>query len=300
MRKLYNRKTLLSLFILMALVMASSGVMVPKVLAASRIYINPSSIDDIGIAPGATVKFNASGADLVDVFTWQVQVEFNTTVLNCTKVTIPVGSIFKLDVDVAPIINNVAGKAVIGSSKIVGAGVTGNGVFAIFEFKVIGRGRSQVNYSRPLGVDTFILDSLQHDIPVTIQDGYFNNYIPPPPTPTAKLYIKPAAVVNPVLTPGSAFNGNLSIANGTDVHFWTANVLYNNTVLNGTDAVEGSYLKGAGTTTFTKTIENNFNATHGQVHLSCALASGGAERRRRPCHDHLPSLGLRRHTDNDH
>jgi len=60
------------------------------------------------------------------------------------------------------------------------------------------------------------------------------------------------------------------------VHYWTANLLYNNTVLNGTDAIEGSYLKGAGATTFTKTIENSFNATHGRIHLSCVLASGGA------------------------
>ena len=274
MEKLYKRKTLLSMFILVALVISSFGITIPKVLAAGTILVNPSAIDDTGIAPGATVKFNASGADLADVFTWQVQIEYNPAVLNCSKVTIPVGSIFKLDVDVAPIINNALGKAVIGSSKIVGQGVSGSGVFAIFEFKVIARGYSKVNYSRPLGVDTFILDSLQHDIPVAIQDGYFNNYVPPPPPPTAKLYINPAKTIDPTLTAGQSFNVSYSIINGTNVNSWTANILYSNAVLNATGVTEGDYLKSAGTTTFTSTIENSFNLTHGRIHLACALTSG--------------------------
>ena len=273
MREL-NKKSAFAIVIVAALMISSLGLVAPKALAAGTIYVNPSSIDDTGIAPGATVKFNASGADLADDFTWQVQIEYNPTVLNCSKVTIPVGSIFKLDIDVAPIINNALGKAVIGSSKIVGQGVSGNGVFAIFEFKVIARGYSKVNYSRPLGVDTFILDSLQHDIPVTIEDGYFNNYIPPPPPPTAKLYINPPKTIDPTLTAGQSFNVSYSIINGTNVNSWTANILYSNAVLNATGVTEGDYLKSAGTTTFTSTIENSFNLTHGRIHLACALTSG--------------------------
>jgi hypothetical protein len=151
------------------------------------------------------------------------------------------------------------------------APVSGSGVLAIFNFTVVGRGYSNVSYSRPLGADTYLLDDLGHDIPVTLEDAYFSNYVPPP---AATVFIEPSNIVDPSLTPGGSFDVNLSIASATDLHQWTADVFFDNAILNATAAVEGGFFSGAGTTTFTPTINNSYNATHGQVHMTGALVTG--------------------------
>jgi hypothetical protein len=50
-------------------------------------------------------------------------------------------------------------------------------------------------------------------------------------------------------------------------------IYYNNTVLNVTNSVEGSFLKSVGTTTFANVTTQNFNATNGQVTMSCNFTS---------------------------
>ncbi len=268
-----NHKTLFTLFILTIMLTATASVATPKAHASGTIYVTPASINDPSIAPGATISVNASGSNIVDLFTWQVQLEYNPAILNCTGVTIPTGSIFKFDVPVSPIIDNSAGKAVIGSTKITGSGASGSGVFATFTFKVLARGYSSINYSRPLGTDTFLLDSLQHDIPVDVQDGSFNNYIPPA---AATIAVNPPKVIDPTLIAGQTFDVNLTIADATNVQSWAANIYYSNSILNAANALEGQFLASAGGTTFSFTVDNAFNATHGKLALSCSLSTGGA------------------------
>jgi len=276
MKSLIKTKGSVFVLILTMLIVPSLMILVPRVYAAGKIHIEPPQIDNTSIGPGSVIRINASAQTVENVFTWQVNVTFNPAVLNCTKAWLPATSIFNFDIDAPPIINNVLGFAVLGSSKISGEGVSGSDVLVSFNFTVVGRGFSWINYSSPYGKSTFILDPALHDIPVTVENGWFNNYVPPPPPPPAKLYIKPPRVVDPTLTPPNTFDINLSITNATDLHSWSANLFYNNTILNATNVAEGDFLKSLGSTTFSFTIQNDYNSTHGKIQLSCALATGEA------------------------
>ena len=269
MKKPSKQKTLFTMLILTAMIITTVGVSVPKAYAIGRIYITPAAIDDTSIGPGSAISVNASAESVSDVFTWQVTLTYDPSILSCTGATTFVGSIFKLDLDVGPTIDNVAGIVTYGSTKIFGAGVSGSGVMAQFTFSVIGRGYSHINYSQPYGADTFLLDSLLHTIPVSVEDSSFNNYVAPPP---AKIYIDPPKVIDPSLVTGQRFNVSLKIADAADVQSWAANILYTNTVLMATDVFEGDFLQSVGVTTFTSAIDHGA----GTVHLACLLSSGGA------------------------
>jgi len=91
------------------------------------------------------------------------------------------------------------------------------------------------------------------------------------------VFIDPPKIIDPSLIPGDTFNVNVSITNASTLNSWSASVFYSNTLLMATEAVEGDFLMSFGSTTFSFTIQNDFNSTHGRVQMTCALASGEAE-----------------------
>jgi hypothetical protein len=178
MNTIDSRRTTPCAILLLLALFSSLIVQVPRVLATGSIFVTPSAIDDQSILPGSTFRINSSASNVVDVFTWQVQIEFDPSVLRCLSASVPLTSIFKMDFTPEADIDNVVGTVALGSSKFTGPGVSGSGVLATLNFSVIRRGYSRLNYSRPLGNGTYLLDSLQRDIPLSIQDSYFDNHIP--------------------------------------------------------------------------------------------------------------------------
>jgi hypothetical protein len=270
--KKWNSKSFSLALIITTLIIASSGIITPKVFATARIHIVPSNIDNPSLGPGSTFIVNASVDNIVDLYTWQVQIEFDPTILNCLSIWIPLNSKFNFPVQPPPTIDNNIGFAILGASLIYPPGVSGSDTLVSLEFKVVGRGISPIKYSEPIGVNTFFLDHTQFDIPVTVENGSFNNWVPPPP---ATFYINPPRVVDPTLINGSTFNISLSIRDATNVHFWKAKILYSKSILNATAVTEGTFLKSVGSTTFSFGIRD-FNATHGLVDMNCSLTTGGA------------------------
>jgi len=166
------------LAVLVMILACNMGVKVPAVLATGSIYISPSAIDDPSIAPGSTFRVNASAENVEGVFTWQVRLEFNPQVLQCLSASVPSNCIFRLDMTPPADIDNVVGAVELGSSRLFGAGVSGSDILATFEFSVVTRGYSQLNFSKPLGNGTYLLDSLQRDLSLTVQDSHFDNHLP--------------------------------------------------------------------------------------------------------------------------
>ena len=64
---------------------------------------------------------------------------------------------------------------------------------------------------------------------------------------------------------GSSFSVNVNVTNVVNFTSWQLNLYYLNSILNCTNAVEGSFLKSTGAlgTYFGKTINNNYNSTYG-------------------------------------
>ena len=178
MQQMNNKRVSISLAVLAVVVVSIVAFAVPEALAIGSIYIVPAALDDPTIAPGSTFKINASAANILDLFTWQIQVEFDPTILQCASASIPATSIFRFDFTPSAVIDNALGTAYLGSSKLFGAGANGSDALATFEFSVVKRGYSHLNYSKPLGNGTFLLDPAQRIIPLTIEDGHFDNHLP--------------------------------------------------------------------------------------------------------------------------
>ena len=71
---------------------------------------------------------------------------------------------------------------------------------------------------------------------------------------------------------GESFSINISIADVTDLSGWEFKLYYQNDILAIAGANEGPFLKQGGTTSFfIVDLNNNYNATHGRVWLTCVL-----------------------------
>jgi hypothetical protein len=253
-------------------------ILLPSMLISRPVYadgailwIDPPSIIDPSKGVSTIFMVNATITNVTNLWDWQVRVIFNPTVLECTQLFIPPGSPFNFPVQPIPIIDNVTGYAQLGATNLGGGGVSGSGVLACIKFHVKSRGISYINYSRPYDEDTYLLDPDMTPISATLQDGYFSNWIPPPP---ATLYVNPPRVVDPTLTPCHEFNVSISIMNATDLYTWQLSVWFQTDVLNVTDVIEGPFLKSGGTTHFEYSIIYSVNETYGAVVMSCTITSG--------------------------
>lgn len=142
------------------------------------LLIKPSSIVNASLAPGTTFIINASVIDITDLVTWQVKIYFNPSLLNCTKAWYPSDHVFAgmTTVPVIPTIDNELGFVQHGCCLMgVGEEFTGSGTLCQIEFEVLSRGNCTFHFSEPYGEDTFLWDSNDEEIAVTIQDGYFDN-----------------------------------------------------------------------------------------------------------------------------
>lgn len=76
---------------------------------------------------------------------------------------------------------------------------------------------------------------------------------------------------------GQDFTVNINVTDVTDLFAWEVVLFYRNDILNGINATEGPFLKQGGSTYFapdppeTGGIKDDYNATHGRIHVSCTL-----------------------------
>jgi hypothetical protein len=205
------------------------------------IHVDPSSLVDTGIEPGETIAFTINVTDVVDLYTWQTKILFDPDVINCTRAYYPTDHIFagKTTSPVAPVINNAAGSVLYGNS-LTGAvpGVSGSGKLCVLEFMVKARGSTSLTFQITGPGRTFLLDSYGSQITFTVEGGYFSNKLPPPP---ARIFVDPARIVDPMLTPCNNFTINVSIADATEVYGFEFKLGYDTNVLTATDVVAGDF-----------------------------------------------------------
>jgi len=192
---LKKQSSIISLVLIATLAM---GTLMPiSVVSANgaAIHVDPSSMVDTGIDPGETIMFTINITDVVDLFTWQVRILFNSSVLNCSRAFYPVDHIFagQTTSPVAPIIDNLAGSILYGNT-LTGPvdGVSGNGRLCQLEFKAKTRGSSNLTFVTVGAGSTFLLNSLGDDIPFMAEGGYFNNM--PPSSPDFSITASPTSL----------------------------------------------------------------------------------------------------------
>lgn len=227
-------------------------------------------------AVGDTFTINISIFYVQDLVTWQVKVGWDPTMLNFSQITLPPDHIFagKSFYVMGPITEPGA----VTYALALGPGqssFTGSGRLAQLELKIIKAPSSGQTLNCNITflnvpMDTFLLNSIGMDISfatVTARYFYVAPWIPPP---QATLFIDPKRVVDPTLSIGSSFSVNLSIINVTDLHFWKTKVIYDKTILNVANVVEGTFLRSAGSTIFNFEIQD-YNTTHSLVNMNCTL-----------------------------
>jgi PKD repeat protein len=247
------------LFILLAMIVITATIATANHVRAlsTAMAIMPSSIVNESLGPGTSLVINLTVTDVTSLFTWQAQIFFNPSILNCTNATYPADNIFagKPTIPVTPLIDNVGGSVTFGCS-LSGLGVfTGSGVMCQIGFNVIGWGNSTLKYSVPYGSDTFLLDTDLSVIPSMVANGYFENqFLPKPPVAVFDYSPKPVKVGQLITFDGSAsYDPDGSIAN------WTWNFgeppLASGTIVTHTYATEGNY-------TVTLTVTDNSATTN--------------------------------------
>lgn len=183
-RKLSKRivSGIVATLLLMGILALTFSVRTATSSPATTVSVKPPSIIDLSLVPDTLFKVNCSVAEVTDLFTWQIKLFFNPTVLNCTGASYPTDHVFagKTIVPVAPIIDNDAGSVLFGCSLMgAGAAFAGSGTMCQVEFKVKSIGESGLEYSKPYGEDTYLLNSNLDSIVAETEDGYFSN-VPAP------------------------------------------------------------------------------------------------------------------------
>jgi hypothetical protein len=87
------------------------------------------------------------------------------------------------------------------------------------------------------------------------------------------LYVNPSTIITSV---GDTFAVDITISGVNDLGGWEFKLYYLSANLNGTDLVEGPFLKQGGSTYFDIiSFTDNYNSTHGIAWVACALLGGG-------------------------
>jgi len=76
---------------------------------------------------------------------------------------------------------------------------------------------------------------------------------------------------------GQSFSVNVSVVGVSRLAGWSFELYYSNAILNGTEVVEGGFLKSGGNTFMIINFTNNYNDTHGRLLASCVLTGVGVK-----------------------
>jgi len=250
-------------------------------------YSNETDVDD-------TFFMNVTVTDAERMKGWGIGVVFDHTKLSYNGSRRPPDHVFKpvQDLGWTIIAPSVTIESINSTHSIMKWGCTyimgeeewtfnGTGTLCQIRFRII----KEVSETRPKVVSWFVFDPewtalYQHPAGTIIPSlgiGYYQ-YLYPIIPKIAHLTFEPERVVDVSLVPTSSFNISLKVFNATDLYSWETKIYYESQILNATNVFEGDFLKSAGTTVFEFDILRDYNATHGQISISCHLigADNGA------------------------
>jgi len=143
-----------------------------------------TAVSDASYVKVPALTIDIMVADVTDLFSWQVTIYYNATMLNVIGVSLPPGHVFadweasNLIVVPVPIIDNTAGYVQWGVSLLTpDITYTGpGGVLFRITFSVLNRGYTPIHFSSPYGEDTLLQDTtFPYLIPASTEDGFFSN-----------------------------------------------------------------------------------------------------------------------------
>ena len=255
--------TCVSLIILFFLSIVTSYMMPVSSAQTPKVYVDPPNIVDPTLTPPKTFKANVTVANITDLFGFEFKLGYDTTILDLVKVVIHP---FLKSPTFMPSnqTNEDEGWYWLGVSSLAPPpGVDGSGPLVTLTFEVTGIGSCALNL-----YDFEFVDSNANVIPLSVEDGYFNNLLP------VKLYVHPPKIINPDLVPCENFTININVLDVTNLYSWEFKLYYDSSILNGTSVTEGPFLNTSGPTNFVIIeFRDAFNGTHGLVWVNCTLSA---------------------------
>lgn len=268
-----NRKILISSICLAMLFL--NFLPFARVLAnPTTLKIDPASIVDPTKTPGNSITLAVKVTDVTNLYAFEFKIYYKNNVLNATSVVRPAGHFlepvdpanqFQPKWEIKNNFNATYGRIWLSFTLLFPETArSGNGTLAQMTFSIIGVDSTALTFA-----DGSLVDDTGTLISHVEQGGFFDNRPTPPPKPPATIYVDPASLVDPTLTPSHSFSVDVKILNGTDVLSYSFTLNFDPSIIEATNAVEGSYLSGVGATTFVTGINN----TVGFVTVQTALVS---------------------------
>ncbi len=179
----------------------------PPPPSVATMSVDPSSIVNSSLAPPSVFSLTVDVANASQLFTWQILLQFNASILQCTSASYPVDNVFagKTMVPVTAVIDNVSGSVLFGASLIGSTTVdVQTGKLCQLDFQVAGVGTSELTLT---GEESFLLNGDLNLINSTLMNGFFDNRRP------IQQGIHDIAVTDVIPTPTNASAGeSVSIA----------------------------------------------------------------------------------------
>jgi hypothetical protein len=205
----------------------------------------------VGTKFNITIMWKDAGTPLNNVYSWQVKLVINTTLLNCTKAWAPTWDANYLLKPGEPNWNHPAA-AGLGTNEITIMGTlqapatpvqNRSAKIAIFQLQIM-KAPAKGDYSCPLEIDNSdtIWSTNGNDWYDPIRtNGHYKYSSPFVPPPTAVIQVDPARITDPTLTPSHNFTVDITISNATDIYAFIFELSYNQTIIHATEAQLGSF-----------------------------------------------------------
>jgi len=154
--------------------------------STAAVFVDPVNILNESLQSGSTFTVQVNVSDVNDLFAWQVNMSWNSSILNVSSI---ISGEFLARADnqtssealggvVINSTDNVQGYGLFAES-ILGdvAGISGNGTLVSVEFLVLEYGWTDLNISVSGTLPTTLLDSAGSSVTFTTVGGYFSNKI---------------------------------------------------------------------------------------------------------------------------
>jgi len=264
----------LVIFFLIILPLFTMSLQIPKAAGAiAKIYVEPYANT---AEPGEQFTVDVKIEGVAELWAWSFYLNWTTSLLNVTSVT--EGSFLNQEGAqttylVKKIYNNKGYLALWDTLQTPATSVSGSGTLATITFLVKAEGGSALDVCNTDLIKKGLWGNME-SMPHTSEDGYFAY-----PMPT--LYVDPPSIIGALLTPGSSFQINVSVANIEDLKAWSIYLKWTPALLNVTNISEGPFLSQGGlySTNFTTVTYQELgyiyiNSTLNGVPINTASGNG--------------------------
>ena len=169
-----NRKIIIVACLVAILVVVLAYVILssPPSSSSTMVSVEPQTVQG---TTGQNFMINVSISNVNDLYSWQIALSWNPSLLNVTNVM--EGPMLKSSGNItffSPVVNNAAGNLSALCTRLYSfgsnvTGVRGNGTLMTVQFEVIGSGACALNL-----YDTQLLDSNNAAISHTVQSGHYS------------------------------------------------------------------------------------------------------------------------------